>query len=93
MKFSQLQAGQVFKYANQEEPHPSHWEYRGNGFYGRPWSGGPYHLDAYLRATTEVLPVSDDVGRCPDCGAVRDGDDSCTVARNINGPCSEGGAA
>lgn len=44
MKIHDLKVGDLFHFdtdSNQTGP----WEYRGNGWYGWPYSGGPYYSD------------------------------------------------
>lgn len=43
VKFRDLRAGDVFKFADPAQSQ-TEWEYRGNGFYNVPYSGGPWHI-------------------------------------------------
>ncbi len=68
MKAKDIKAGQVFRFG---APGSEPWEYRGNGWYGRPYSGGPYCMDEYQRNTTPVRVDPDCIGFCRYCGEPR----------------------
>lgn len=56
MNIRNLTTGDLFQFGNHaDRPNSTVWEYRGNGWYGRPYSGGPHHLPADAAAPVRRL--------------------------------------
>ena len=85
MTYDQLTLDDVFCFKPESDSDCA-WEYRGNGFFGRGWTGGPYYVEQAQRATLEVFPLIG--GRCPECYALA-GPSGCSVANNTTA-CSDG---
>lgn len=87
MLYCELKPGQVFEFSQSSG---TFWEYRGNNYFGRPWSGGPYYMEPGKARRQTVYPAGPEhnFGRCEYCGAVKDPDNpECTVAMNTLDGC------
>lgn len=43
MNYQTLKTGQWFRFLDPDRS-PAIWQYRGNGWFGRPYTGGPWHI-------------------------------------------------